>query len=420
MGPTVSLVLAARGLRALADGCVSLTLPLYLLALGYSPLDVGLISTATLLGSAVLSLAAGIYATRIGHRRALLGAALLMFATGVAFADVRAFWPLLVVAFVGTLNPSSGDVSVFLPLEHAVLSDAVSSERRTQAFARYSLVGAVCGAIGALLAGTPELLSQLLHLPSRVAMQSMFALYAVLGLAAWVLYRRLPAGAAGALDAPNTIGAAGPVRPSPLRESRRIVFMLAALFSVDAFAGGLIVQSMLSLWLAQRFGLGAAQLGTLFFATGLLAGASYLVAAPLARRFGLVNTMVFTHIPSSVALAAIPFAPGAGIAVALLLVRSALSQMDVPTRSSYVMAVVTPAERAAAASVTAVPRSLAAAGSPLLTGYLLGLSAFGWPLVLAGAIKIGYDLALLALFRNVRPPEEAQRTRQAARALERP
>jgi MFS family permease len=408
MSRTVSLVLAARGLRGLGDGCISLTLPLYLLALGYSPLRVGLIATATLVGSAVLSLAVGVGAARIGHRRALLGAALLMLATGIAFAGVQAFWPLVVVAFVGTLNPSSGDVSVFLPLEHAVLSDAVTPERRTHVFARYSLVGAVCGAVGALLAGAPELLSQRLRLPLPTALQSTFVLYAVLGLATWGLYRRLPVGATDV---------AGPAPRSPLRESRRIVFALAALFSVDAFAGGLIVQSMLGLWFVQRFGLGPAQLGTLFFATGLLAGASLLVAAPLARRFGLVNTMVFTHIPSSVALVAIPFAASASAAVALLLVRSALSQMDVPTRSSYVMAVVTPAERAAAASVTAVPRSLAAAGSPLLTGYLLGLSAFGWPLVVAGVIKIGYDLALLTLFRNLRPPEEAQRS---ARAAQRP
>lgn len=401
---TTSLVLAARGVRALGDGFVSLTLPLYLLALAYTPLQVGLVSTATLLGSAALSLTVGIYARRIGYRRALLGAALLMLATGIAFTGVRDFWPLLVVAFVGTLNPSSGDVSVFLPLEHAVLSDVVTAERRTSTFARYSLVGALCGALGALLAAVPQMLTDTLHVPWRVALQSMFLLYAALGLASWLLYRRLPARAGDARSVS---------REAPLRESRRIVLTLAALFSVDAFAGGLIVQSMLSLWLVQRFALGATELGALFFATSLLSGASYLVAAPLAHRFGLINTMVFTHVPSSVALIAIPFVGDVKVAVALLLVRSALSQMDVPTRSSYVMAVVTPAERPAAASTTAVPRSLAAAGSPLLTGFLLGLSPFGWPLVLAGALKIGYDLALLVLFRNVRPPEEAQQALHA-------
>jgi MFS family permease len=227
----------------------------------------------------------------------------------------------------------------------------------------------------------------------------MFLLYAGFGFAAWILYRRLPVAAGDARTTAQEV---------PLRESRRIVLTLAALFSVDAFAGGLIVQSMLGLWLVQRFALEPTELAALFFATSLLAGASYLIAAPLAHRFGLINTMVFTHIPSSVALMVIPFVGDVRIAVALLLVRSALSQMDVPTRSSYVMAVVTPAERPAAASTTAVPRSLAAAGSPLLTGYLLGLSPFGWPLVIAGAIKIGYDLTLLLVFRDVRPPEEEQ------------
>ncbi|HEY1325615.1 MAG TPA: MFS transporter [Casimicrobiaceae bacterium] len=401
MDSTASLVLAARGVRALGDGFVSVTLPLYLLAIGCTPLQVGVLSTATLLGSAALSVTAGVYATRIGYRRTLLGASLLMLATGVAFAGVRDFWPLIVVAFLGTLNPSSGDVSVFLPLEHAVLTGAVDANKRTSAFARYSLAGAVFGALGALLAGVPQLMSNALGVPEVVALRAMFLVYAALGFATWLLYRRLPAAGDRVVD---TAAAA------PLRESRRVVLTLAALFSVDAFAGGLIVQSMLSVWLVQRFSLDAAQLGTLFFATSVLAGASYLAAAPLARRFGLVNTMVFTHVPSSVALIAVAFASDLRVAIALLLVRSALSQMDVPTRSSYVMAIVTPAERPAAASATAVPRSLAAAGSPLITGYLLGLSTFGWPLVLCGGLKIAYDLTLLALFRRVRPPEEMRAT----------
>jgi MFS family permease len=392
------IVLTARAVRAFGDGFVSLTLPLYLLALGYTPWHVGLVSTATLLGSALLSLVAGAYATRIGYRRALIAAALLMAATGFAFGAVHAFWPLLVIAFVGTLNPSSGDVSVFLPLEHATLSGAVAAQRRTGAFARYSLVGALGGAAGALFAGAPELLSTALALSPVRALQLVFALYGLLGVAAWALYRALPA----VLD-----DAGRSTEVAPLRQSRGVVLRLAGLFSVDAFAGGLIVQSLLSLWLAQRFGLTPVELGALFALTSLLAGASYLVAAPLAARIGLVNTMVFTHIPSSVMLIAIAFAGDVRVAVALLLARSALSQMDVPTRSSYVMAIVTPPERPAAASATAVPRSLAAAGSPLLAGYLLGLSTFGWPLVLAGALKIAYDLALLALFRNRRPPEEA-------------
>jgi MFS family permease len=279
MDSTASLVLAARGVRALGDGFVSVTLPLYLLAIGCTPLQVGVLSTATLLGSAALSVTAGVYATRIGYRRTLLGASLLMLATGVAFAGVRDFWPLIVVAFLGTLNPSSGDVSVFLPLEHAVLTGAVDANKRTSAFARYSLAGAVFGALGALLAGVPQLMSNALGVPEVVALRAMFLVYAALGFATWLLYRRLPAAGDRVVD---TAAAA------PLRESRRIVLTLAALFSVDAFAGGLIVQSMLSVWLVQRFSLDAAQLGTLFFATSVLAGASYLAAAPRGGRVGVV------------------------------------------------------------------------------------------------------------------------------------
>jgi len=397
-----SIVLAARGLRAFGDGFVSLTLPLYLVALGHTPLAVGVLSTATLFGSAGLSLLAGVYASRIGYRRALLAASVLMAATGLAFAAVRDGWPLLLVAFVGTLNPSSGDVSVFLPLEHATLSGAVSAQSRTSAFARYSLVGALGASAGALFAGVPDLLTARTGVDLVPALQAMFVVYGVLGALAWALYRRLP------VDVGEAVGAAP---AAPLRESKALVLRLAALFSVDAFAGGLIVQSLLSLWLVQRFGFGGAELGALFAVCGLLAGGSYLVAAPLARRIGLVNTMVFTHIPSSMMLIAIPFVPDVRLAVGLLLASAALSQMDVPTRSSSVMAVVTPAERPAAASATAVPRSLAAAGSPLLAGWLLQASPFGWPLVLAGGLKIAYDLALLALFRDVRPPEELPRNR---------
>ena len=393
------IVLIARGARAFGDGFVSLTLPLYLLALGLTPWHVGLVSTATLLGSALLSLLAGAYATRIGYRRALLAASLLMAATGFAVAGIHAFWPLVIVAFVGTLNPSSGDVSVFLPLEHATLTGAAGAKQRTRVFARYSLVGALGGAAGALFAGMPQLLASSLALPRLATLELMFALYGVIGIAAWALYRALPA----SLDAARSAS-----QVAPLRRSRAVVLRLAALFSVDAFAGGLIVQSLLSLWLAQRFGLTPAGLGALFAVTSLLAGASYLAAAPLAARVGLVNTMVFTHIPSSVMLIAVAFAADVRVAIALLLARSALSQMDVPTRSSYVMAIVTPEERPAAASATAVPRSLAAAASPLLAGYLLGASAFGWPLVLAGALKIAYDVTLLALFRHRRPPEEIE------------
>jgi predicted MFS family arabinose efflux permease len=294
------------------------------------------------------------------------------------------------------LNPSAGDVSVFLPLEHAMLSRSVPDDQRTRTFARYSLVGALVGALGALMAGLPELGAPLLHVDTMTAYRAMFVLYASLGLVTAGIYRGLPKSTVSATEQ----------HAAPLGPSKRIVYTLAALFSVDAFAGGFIVQSLLALWLLQRYDLSVAEAGFIFFWTGVFSAFSYLVAAKIATKIGLVNTMVFTHIPSSVLLILVPFMPSVGWAIALLLVRSALSQMDVPTRSSYVMAVVTPAERPAAASITAVPRSLASAVSPLIAGWLLALSPFGWPLIVAGGLKIAYDLMLLAMFSKVKPPEE--------------
>jgi MFS family permease len=387
----------ARGLRAFGDGFVSLLLPLYLITLGFSPFEVGVIATGTLLGSGVLTLLMGLHAYRLRFRTLLLAATALMFATGVGFATFTSFWPLLVIAVVGTLNPSSGDVSVFLPLEQAILARLASDRQRTAIFARYSLVGALVGAAGALFAGFTDLLAGWIHVNPAATMQAMFILYALLGLASAMIYRRLP---------PALETAAG-AKAAPLRESKRIVYTLAALFSLDAFGGGFIVQSMLALWLFEKFQLSVAVAGTIFFWTGVFSALSYLVAVRIADRIGLVNTMVFTHLPSSLLLVMVPFVPGLGWVIVLLLVRSALSQMDVPTRSSYVMAIVPPGERAAAASITSVPRSMASAASPLIAGYLLGVSTFGWSLVIAGGIKIVYDLLLLATFRTIRPPEEA-------------
>jgi MFS family permease len=384
------LLLLGRGLRAFVDGFVAVLLPAYLLALGLGTWHVGLLSTATLLGSALMTLAVGTWGHRLHHRRLLRAAALLMALTGFAFAGASGFWPLLLVAFVGTLNPSSGDVSVFLPLEHARLAQAVQGEARTTLFARYSLAGALLAALGALAAAAPEALVRL-GIGLLPALRIMFVLYGIAGIAIWLLYRRLP-GADEALPAP----------PAPLRESRGIVARLAALFSLDAFAGGLLVQSLLALWLFKRFDLSLGAAAAFFFWSGLMSALSQLAAPLIARRIGLLNTMVFTHIPSSLALIAAAFAPRLDIALALLLLRSALSQMDVPTRSAYVMSVVTASERAAAASYTAVPRSLAAALSPTLGGLLLAAGWLATPLVACGVLKIAYDLTLLRVFRGVR------------------
>jgi MFS family permease len=392
----VNRLLVAKGLRSFGDGYVSLLLPLYLLELGFSPLHVGIIATTTLIGSGLLTLVVGLHAWRYHYRSLLLAASALMAGTGFGFAVFTDFWPLMLVALVGTLNPSSGDVSVFLPLEHAVLSRVVTDRQRTATFARYSLVGSLLAAAGSLAAALPATIVSASGMSSTNAIQAMFVLYALIACASALVYHGLPKALVTDVQQPM----------APLQKSKKKIYTLAALFSLDAFAGGFVVQSMVALWLYQRFDLSMAAAGVVFFWTGVLTAGSYLVAVRVAGRFGLVNTMVFTHIPSSVCLILLPFVPDVSYAIALLFVRSALSQMDVPTRSSYVMAIVTPAERPAAASITSVPRSLASAMSPFLAGYMLGLSTFGWPLVVAGGVKIVYDLLLLAMFRKIRPPEE--------------
>ncbi len=370
-------------------------LPVYLTALGLSPLQVGLIATAALLGSSLLTFTVGLLGRRYDYRQLLLAAAGLMIATGVTVAMVDDYAVLLVVVFVGTINPSSGSVSMFVPLEHAVLAREVSAAERTRVFARYSLVGALAGAFGALLAAAPDLLAAT-GLDRLTAIKSMFILYALLGLAGGLAYLHIPR---------RRISPDRSATPA-LGPSRRIVYKLAALFSLDAFAGGLVVQSLLALWLFERFDMSLSAASLFFFWSGVLSALSFPVAAWLARRIGLVNTMVFTHIPSSVCLILAALAPTLPVVLALLLMRAALSQMDVPTRSSYVMAVVTEFERPAAASFTSIPRSLAASLSPAIGGALLGASFKGWPLVICGAAKIVYDLLLLVQFRYLKPPEE--------------
>lgn len=391
--PEARLLLASRALRAFADGFVAILLPAYLLALGLGQWEVGLISSATLLGSALLTLALGAWGHRFPRRRLLAAAALLMSATGLAVAGLSGFWPLLLVAFVGTINPSAGDVSIFLPLEHARLAEAAQGEARTALFARYTFTGALLASVGALAAGLPDALAAL-GIDRLAALRAMFALYGLIGCAVLLLYLRLPDAATPALEiAP----------PAPLGPSRDIVARLAALFAVDAFAGGLLVNTLLALWLFERFGLSLAAAGVFFFWAGLLTAASQLAAPWVARRIGLLNTMVFTHVPANIFLILAAFADSLPVALGLLFLRALLSQMDVPTRAAFVMAVVTPAERAAAASFTAVPRSLAAAAGPTLGGLLF---AGGWlaaPLIACGALKIAYDLALWRAFRKLKP-----------------
>jgi MFS family permease len=397
MNYAVRTIYGARAIRGFGDGFAVIVLPAYLAEIGLDPFGIGVVATAALLGSATLTLVFGFLAVRSGVRRLLLCGAALMILAGLGFPHAEHLALLVTVAFVGTINPNSGDSGILVPLEHAILADRASDSVRTQIFANYSFIGGMTAAAGSLAAALPDLLVSV-SFTRLDALRVMFFGYAALGAVSALLYARLPARAPDHSAAGEGASALGP--------SRAKVYKLAALFSLDAFAGGFAVQSLVALWLFERFGVSLAAAALFFFWANVLSAFSYPVAVRLARRFGLINTMVFTHIPSSLCLFALVFANDVNLVYAFWLLRSLLSQMDVPTRTSYVMAVVTPAERAAAASVTAVPRSLAAAVSPSLAGALFSASLFGWPFVICGALKITYDLMLLYSFRHDRPPEE--------------
>ena len=295
--PDARLLVCAKGLRAIADGFVSILLPAYLVALGYNAKEVGVLATATLLGSAAATLLVGLITARYGYRRLLLASSVLMVATGLGFAGLQGFWPLLVVGFMGTLNPAAGDVSVFVPLEQSLLARLVADKDRTALFARYSLAGSLMGACGTLLAALPELAAPRLGVTTLGAMQAMFVLYAAIGLAAGAIYARVAS--------PHAVTKSE--KRAPLGPSRGIVYRLSALFCVDSFGSGFFAQSILVLWLLDRFDLPVAQTAPIFFWSNLLTAVSFLAAVPLSRRIGLINTMVFTHIPANLALVAIPF-----------------------------------------------------------------------------------------------------------------
>lgn len=389
-----------RGIRGLADGLVSIVLAGYLTGLGFSPFEVGAVVTGTLLGSAVVTLGVGLLGYRLSRRGVLLGAAALMLLTGLGFAGLTAFWPLMIVGVSGTLNPSSGDVSVFLPTEQAALAHTVSGPARTIVFAWYNLVGSLAGAVGALSSAVPGGVASRWGLSLLAAQRGVFVFYGVCALAAGAIYL--------------TLSPALEIHPDkrprrPLAESRAVVLRLAALFSLDSFGGGFIVQSLLVLWVWRRFHLDTKTTAAVFFAAGALSGLSQLISPRVAARVGLIRTMVYTHLPSNVLLVLAALMPSAPLAVTCLLLRTTVSQMDVPARQAFVMAVVRPEERTAASTVTNVPRSLAAGLAPLLAGFLLEKTTFGWPLVIGGTLKTVYDLVLLVQFRAVVTREEGVR-----------
>jgi MFS family permease len=398
------LLFAMRTLRMFGYGFLAVVLVLYLAAAGLDPLAVGLVLTLTLVGDTIISLWLTTNADRFGRRRVLVAGAALMLVAGIVFA-FTSWVPLLILAgAIGVISPTGNEVGPFLAVEQAALTQTVPDTRRTATFAWYNLVGYVATATGALGAG---LVSQALidgGLAPLDAYRAVVIGYAVIGLALAAGFWAL----GSAIEAPPaTVSTDGIRRRFGLGRSKGVVLKLSVLFSIDAFGGGFIPQSLMAFWFHTQFGADPAQLGAIFFAANLLAAVSSLSAARIARRFGLINTMVFTHIPSNVLLILVPLMPTLPLAVAVLLVRFSLSQMDVPTRQSYVMAVVDPDERSAAAGVTGVARTTGAAISPSFSSVLMANAGYAaLPFYLAGGLKIVYDLLMYREFRNVRPPEE--------------
>jgi MFS family permease len=406
----VPLLFATRVVRMFAYGSVSLILVLYLAAVGLREQQIGLLLTMTLAGDTVLSLWITTVADRIGRKRMLIAGAALMIVGGVVFASTGEFVPLLLAATIGVISPSGNEVGPFLAIEQAALAETVSAEQRTRMFAWYHLAGSLATAAGSLTCGLLVQSLQSHDLQPQQSFRVVLFAYAAAGLLLAILFTRLSPTAEAPHPTPLSDGK--PVRRGRLglHRSLCVVMKLSALFALDAFAGGLVLQSVIAFWFHVRFDADPATLGTIFFGANLLAGISALAAVVIARRVGLINTMVFSHIPSNVLLILVPFMPTLPLAVAVLLVRFAVSQMDVPARQSYTAAVVSPDERSAAAGVTGVARTTGAALSPVLAGLLLASPTLaGAPFIVAGVVKLLYDGLLYRLFRGVTPPEEVSR-----------
>lgn len=400
-----------RGMRSLAYGLLAVLLGVALASEGFPPVAIGTLITVSLVGDFVGTYVIGLVTDTWGRRPVLALLALLMAGTGVVFALATSYAVLLLAAFFGTLGTSASETAPFLPIDQAMIVQVTAPERRTVLFARYNLVASLSVAAGALAAGIPDLLTRL-GLSFASGIRLLFGVYAVLALIVAGLSALLSQQVEVSTRASVQAQRLGPRLVPPLGRSRGVVLRLTALFGVDALAGGLVVQSLMVLFFHLRFGVQLTTLSALFFGANLLSALSFLAAAPLARRFGLLNTMVFTHLPSNVILLLVPIAPTFPLAAMLLLLRQALSQMDVPTRQAYTMELVSPGERIAAASVTSLARSIGSASSPALSGILLqgSLLVFGLPFILAGILKAAYDCSLWLLFRQVRLQEEEIRS----------
>jgi len=394
-------ILIARGLRAFAYGYLAVILGAYLDLLGLAPLEIGLLLTGAIAGSAVMTVLWSLLADRVGRRRTVAIMAALMAVGGMLFALTGSFGLLLVGAFTGTISVTSSEVGVFQTVEQAILPQTAPNERRTWLFSIYNTVANFAQALGSLAAGSVSAFAAL-GLNGADAYRPLFVLYALVGVVNLGLFVSLS-------PRVELARVEGERRFIGIHRSGGIVARLAALFAFDAFAGGLVVHSIVAYWFFLRWGFDPGQLAVLFFFVNLLSGISLLVAGWLASRIGLLNTMVFTHLPSNVLLVLVPLMPTAPLAVTLYLARMSLSQMDVPTRQSYTMAVVAPDERTATAGILNLARVCATALSPTLAGFAFGVAALGLPFFLSGALKVPYDLILWRTFRHIRPPEEEVR-----------
>lgn len=409
------LIVLMRGLRSFAYGMLAVLLAVTLNQAGFAPAAIGGVITVSLAGDVMGTYLIGLFADQWGRRRTLAALALLMAGTGLVFGLTTNAVLLSLAAFFGTLGTSASETAPFLPIEQAMLPQTTSPKNHTALFARYNLVASFAGALGALSTGLPDLLTS--HgVPRLFGLHLFFGFYAVVALAVVALALCLSESTEVSQHSPTGTQRVWKRLLPNLSHSRGIVWKLTGLFSVDALAGGLVVQSLMVLFFHLRFGISLSQLSLLFFGANTCSALSFLAAAPLARRIGLLNTMVFTHLPSNVLLILVAFAPTFPLAAALLLARQALSQMDVPTRQAYTMALVAPAERTAAASVTSLARSVGAASSPIFSGLLLQgpVLVLGIPFILAGTLKAIYDGSLWWLFHQV-PAEEATEQRSDLR-----
>jgi MFS family permease len=400
------LLFGTRCARLFGYGLYSVVLVLQLSALGLNEGKIGFLLTFTLLGDTAISLGLTTTADRIGRRRMLLAGAFLMILAGLVFAMSGNFWLLLIAGTVGVISPSGNEVGPFLSIEQAALAQTVSDDKRTQVFAWYNLVGSVATAVGALCGGLLTQATESYGISGAASYQPVAYAYSAIGVLLAVAFTRLSAAA----EIPHKRPENEPAHRLGLHASFPVVLKLSGLFALDAFGGGFVIQSIVAYWFYLRFDVEAETIGAIFFAANLLAGASALAAASVARRAGLVNTMVFTHLPSNVLLIVLPFMPSLWSAIVVLLLRFSISQMDVPTRQSYTIAVVKPDERSAAAGITGVARSVGAALSPTLAAMLVGAAWMNAPFVLAGSVKIVYDALLYRAFVKIRPPEEQERT----------